>query len=107
MNEVQTFIDIHKKRIWSVDFNPIKNILVTSGAEQFLAVYKYAGDKYTHIYNQDLSSQHQARTIRRVKFSPCGNYLAVASFDSTVSLWSDSEYLKLPNLNSSKFCKMK
>ena len=37
--------------------------------------------------NTILEGAHK-RTIRSVSWSPCGNWLATASFDGTTSLWS-------------------
>jgi len=77
----------HTDKIWCVDYNSTKNILATVGADQNLVIYSTKKDDLKILLKKSLKQQHNNRTLRRCSFSPCGNYLAVCSFDSTTSLW--------------------
>jgi len=51
-------------------------------------LWKCKNGEWSH--SQIIENAHQ-RTVRRIQFSPDGKYLAVASFDSTCSIWEEDE----------------
>lgn len=76
----------HQNKIWSISYNPNKNLVASCGADCQIILYSPNLNKI--LLQQSLKEQHQNRILRRCSFSPCGNYLAVSGFDGTTSLWN-------------------
>ena len=74
------------KRLWSVSGNSTKKVVTTCGADGKISLYNTENSvKFDSV--EASSEYHQNRSLRRCEISPCGNYVAIASFDSTISLW--------------------
>jgi len=81
----------HEERVWCICWSKDGETLASCGSDQKVILWK----KKSNISNewapfQIIENAHQ-RTIRRVDFSPNGKYIAVASFDSTASIWEEDE----------------
>uniref|UniRef100_A0A7S3LQT2 Probable cytosolic iron-sulfur protein assembly protein CIAO1 homolog n=1 Tax=Aplanochytrium stocchinoi TaxID=215587 RepID=A0A7S3LQT2_9STRA len=102
----------HAERVWHVCWSPCGKILASCGAEKGVRIWTLTEEGreiVNNIENEDdnekrvtsvkqLERKHwvcacvldevQSRTIRSCEFSPNGEYLAAASFDSTTAIWT-------------------
>jgi len=92
-------IQEHTGIIWSLAWNPKGNLLASCGQDKTVNIYhvldgnRKVVDKLSNTLQQlslaiiaKIEHSHK-RTIRDIAWSPCGNFLALASFDATVSIW--------------------
>lgn len=92
-------IQVHSGIIWSVAWSPKGNLLASCGQDKGVYIYHILDgdgkvvDKLTDAHKclslavtTKIDHTH-SRTVRDVSWSPCGTYLALASFDTTVSIW--------------------
>jgi len=94
----------HTGKVWSVAWNASGNMFASCGEDKSVNIWacidakkNYVGqpptDKGGWVIVSKLADTHQ-RTVRDVAFSPCGKYIAVASFDATVSIWEKQNMKK-------------
>ena len=86
----------HEDRAWHVAWNPTKPILTSCSADKNVRLYTYSTSpdpdaperqslKFAHITT--IPTGH-AKTVRALAWSPSGNTLATASFDSNIGVWA-------------------
>ena len=94
----------HKDRAWCVAFEPNRNdILATCSSDKTVKIWKrnvkrddddddLKSSQTTCVFRCvcTLDGVHE-RTIRSVSWSPCGRYLASASFDATVAIYQRAD----------------
>lgn len=88
----------HEERIWSVAWRPMAKTpqFATCGADRSIRIWGRSaieGEKdgrWGPLADMDASDQHN-RTLRSVAWNRSGDLLAVACFDSTTSLWRETE----------------
>lgn len=99
----------HTDRVWQVSWAPSGNELASCSGDSTVRIVssqwqarckRVASDSHTQLWcaqwqrdaagtwkgESVLENVHQ-RTIRSVAYSPCGRYLATASFDATTAIW--------------------
>lgn len=97
----------HDDRVWSIAFEPNRNeLLATCSSDKTVKIWKLRREEEKKIIDGGdeallekkkkkkvsfrcactLDGVHE-RTIRSVSWSPCGRYLASASFDATVAVY--------------------
>lgn len=76
----------HIGRVWSAAFHPKnENILGSCGEDKKIRIWcKTKNGQWT---TKTILQDGHTRTIRDIGWSPCGNFLASASFDATTAIW--------------------
>ncbi|KDE06747.1 hypothetical protein MVLG_02943 [Microbotryum lychnidis-dioicae p1A1 Lamole] len=95
----------HTDRAWQVSWSPSTPLLASCSSDKSIRFYTYTPPPSTasSLYSSPSSSSSlprftfsssipsaHPRTIRSLSFSPTGQTLTTASFDSTVGVWSPS-----------------
>ncbi|KAF8962358.1 WD40-repeat-containing domain protein [Flammula alnicola] len=90
----------HEDRAWHVAWNPEKPLLASCSADKTVRIYSYSttpsvdnkdpksipSSTYTFKLLTSIPTGH-AKTVRAVAWSPSGETLATASFDSNIGIW--------------------
>jgi WD40 repeat protein len=77
-------IDKHEEKVWSCQFHSIEDLLATSGSDKKIIIHSNSSGLYA---TRAILDDSHSRTIRCVCWDYSGNYLASASFDSTINIW--------------------
>ena len=85
----------HKEYIWCIKFHPFENIFASCGNDKIVSIFEYSPLDKKYIKTSILSKTHK-KTIRSLNWDYSGNYLSLASMDSTISIWKIIE--KKPKL---------
>uniref|UniRef100_A0A0K0G3P5 Probable cytosolic iron-sulfur protein assembly protein CIAO1 homolog n=1 Tax=Strongyloides venezuelensis TaxID=75913 RepID=A0A0K0G3P5_STRVS len=71
-------------RAWCIKWDPNGSLLATCGADKTIKIWKFQDNQLEKV---DKIIGDQLRTIRSLSFSPCGKFLASASFDATIIIY--------------------
>jgi WD40 repeat protein len=80
----------HEDRVWHVSWNPTKPLLASCSADKTVRMYHYKRDPdssdviFSHL--NSIPTGH-TKTVRAISWSPSGETLATASFDSNIGIW--------------------
>lgn len=84
--ELQQVLAGHRGRVWGAAWHTKNESLATCGEDKTIRIWAKDGQRW--VTKSILADSH-SRTIRDVAWSPCGQYLASASFDATTSIWDN------------------
>jgi WD40 repeat protein len=80
----------HEDRVWHVSWNPTKPLLASCSADKSVRMYHYKRDpdapNVTFSHLNSIPTGH-TKTVRATAWSPSGETLATASFDSNIGIW--------------------
>lgn len=77
----------HRGRVWGAGWHPRDPVLATCGEDKTIRIWADDGTGAGRWVPKTVLSDGHTRTIRDVAWSPCGRFLASASFDATVAIW--------------------
>ena len=80
--KVKRTLNAHTDRCWSVDWSPNGQLLGSAG-----------GDAKGRVWQHEniVATVDETRTVRRIKFAPCGKKLATCSFNGKVQIYEVEE----------------
>jgi len=78
-------IRAHTRKIASLKFSPSKNLLVSSGYDKYIKVFKYNSTNFALVKKIKAHKD----SICNISFSSDGKYLASSSKDKTVKVWKN------------------
>lgn len=81
-------VKLHDDKLWSLDFNKMKNILATGSADRKVKLLSIDGESRVNMLDELDDSIHH-KTVRAVSWRPNTTTLACGSFDTTVSVWTN------------------
>jgi len=76
----------HEECCWNVAWSHDGKLLASCGTDKAINIWNLRSSDQKWVCRQTIDGVHE-RTIRCVSFNPLGNFLAAASFDSTVSIY--------------------
>ncbi|KAF8325780.1 WD40-repeat-containing domain protein [Cantharellus anzutake] len=88
----------HEDRAWHLAWNPSRSLVATCSSDKSVRLYSYRrspdgaeGSPSLEFRTADVIPTGHSKTVRSIAWSPSGENLATASFDSTVAIFSRSE----------------
>lgn len=80
----------HSDRCWSLAWSPDGSTLASCSGDKTVRIWSPAGAATSSLNSWKCSAvleDGHTRTIRSLAWSPCGKFLATASFDATTAIW--------------------
>jgi WD40 repeat protein len=85
--------------LWTIDRNPANHQeLILAGADKIIMKF-HLNLTSNQLELCDKSEEIHQKSIRDVKFSSDGSFIAAASFDGSVSIWTNSSDLGRYSMN--------
>ncbi|MFH4981554.1 hypothetical protein AB6A40_008263 [Gnathostoma spinigerum] len=79
-------VDSLEGKVWCVQWDPKGEVLASCGDDKSVKLWSRVKGSSNLQLSSKLSGSH-SRTVRCVCFSPCGKYLASASFDAAIVIY--------------------
>uniref|UniRef100_A0A1I7XFI8 WD_REPEATS_REGION domain-containing protein n=1 Tax=Heterorhabditis bacteriophora TaxID=37862 RepID=A0A1I7XFI8_HETBA len=79
--------EIEGSRVWMISWNHSGTLLASCGEDKTVRIWKKIDEKPFLECRSTIDDSH-SRTIRCVNFSHCGKYLASASFDASIVIYT-------------------
>lgn len=79
----------HEDRAWHVAWNRREPLIASCSADKTIRLYSYTEkEEFRHVHT--IPTGH-AKTVRAVAWSPSGETLATASFDTNIGIWEQQK----------------
>lgn len=82
-------LKLHNDKVWSIDFEPVRGLLATGSTDRAIKVLQLKNGKENLL--DVLDDTVHKKAVRSVAWRPHSDLLAAGSFDSTISIWTQSD----------------